>query len=176
MTTGPGGRALAAPVSELPPGWEEFFSEEHGRPYYYHDATKKTVWQRPGGAPSPGPSRARPLPTVPPTQEALPAVPNRNGFGAGQDAPPLPNRMSSDLGSRLPARQQASLPVQPEPPARGRCKSISSSNFLLACFVSFNCLPQQGQASMGDLAPSRQTFSNTSTDSFEKASCVGNNE
>lgn len=46
----------AQPVSgtsqtSLPDGWQEAYSAEHKRPYYYHRASGDVVWNRPEGAP-----------------------------------------------------------------------------------------------------------------------------
>ena len=36
----------------LPSGWEEFFDDNRGKPYFYHEATNTTQWTRPADSPA----------------------------------------------------------------------------------------------------------------------------
>jgi hypothetical protein len=118
---------------ELPPPWQEFFNEQHKRPYYYNSQTGESVWERPKIPESPS---RRPLPPQPngrhPTMDQrrasepkkknvreLPSLPEKNSpavKGRSSTLQPSPNtsRQSPRVQSKATPSAQPTLPPLPQ--------------------------------------------------------------
>ena len=112
----------------LPPPWQEYYSDQHKRPYYYNTETQVRQWDRPVAPPpqqpKPHPSRSseltkriqgRPLPSIPGGPEPAEAIPptsmlkKRQTMPASQIRPALKKREIP-----LPALPQKSEEFPPQ--------------------------------------------------------------
>ena len=82
--------AAISPPNALPSPWVEYYSDQHGRPYYHNPETGVRVWEKPTAPPLPR------MPSPSPTHKLEPAK--------------LPKRAVSDKAKRIQERPLPSIP------------------------------------------------------------------
>ena len=113
---------LFSQINALPPPWQEFFDDNHKRPYYYNPQTGESVWERPKP-----PTSAPDPPPISKSQTLGPKTGNKSSF-TNRPLPSIPQsevtvtsnpRLSLDSGtscaSRGPTARKGSEPLFQRP-------------------------------------------------------------
>ena len=90
-----------APISVLPPPWEEFFDDRYNRSYYFNPQTQVTTWERPKSESSHRPSLSVPSVAKSPSSPSQLNVPGaRPKSASGHGSAELSSKISTSANTR----------------------------------------------------------------------------
>jgi len=142
----------AAPTTALPAGWEEFYSKSKARKYWYHAASKKSVWGRPQ-APAASGASAGAEGCVDGDGEGLgaPSAKRRRGCGSGDAA-------SADRSSA--AHSKGPISTTEAPSSSSFSSSSAPQGTRVGIIVPFRDLhaEQKRSTHLRTFVPSMRTF------------------